>query len=654
MSKTLAVAARELRERWIFFPAGLALGLLPLVLPAFGVDRNEVPFLGMLTAVSLGAAAAVVMGATMLARDAANGRLGFLFSRPLSWAAIWGGKWIGALLLVAGTVALAAVPFMSVHPPRIDASWLQALDHGPGLVAFVGLLLSVVGLANFGATAYRSRSPWLALDLALLAGGLWVARQSVAPLWRWGVVGRDVWSLPLTILLVGGALLAASAAQTAFGRTDVRRAHHAMSLVLWVIVGLTLAAAGGYWRWVRLAPPAELDNAYVFARDPAGRWICVEGAAERGGYYPYEQIIDTTSGTWATRPDPEPYMNLPPQPVLFSAGGRLAARPRPDGRGVEVVLFDFAARPPRVTRVSLESSPPLDWATSLALSPSGDAVFMAHQSGASIFALPSGRRVATTTIEPGWRPVATRLVGEGAARAWLLPHAGPAVVSPRAEMRVVDLAKGGRSQTRLFPTGRSFDLPFKEWEFVRPDAEGGRLVTFDGGVHLRDGATGALIATLADSEKGVTTRFLSDGAVAVAMPGNVDGPGPKTTIRVFGREGAERSEMSLDLPPLGGLLGPEVAAGRMLVAPSWSPLPASGTLLVDLVEGRVIEVLMGLTPASARWWGPGASAARTDDGPIQFFQDEPGHVVRVDFDSGARRIVTGPGASSGERLRIGW
>ena len=40
-------------------------------------------------------------------------------------------------------------------------------------------------------------------------------------------------------------------------------------------------------------------------------------------------------------------------------------------------------------------------------------MFVAHESGASLFELPSGRRMATTTIPPGWRPAAARLPGRG-------------------------------------------------------------------------------------------------------------------------------------------------------------------------------------------------------------------------------------------------
>ncbi|HSD27793.1 MAG TPA: hypothetical protein VLL75_10860, partial [Vicinamibacteria bacterium] len=116
MSKLLALAARELRERWLLFPAALASGFFPLALPAFGVPRDAAPVVGLFGAVLLGAAAGMIIGSSMLARDAANGRLAFLFARPVSWPAIWGGKWLASLVLVVATGLLAAIPWMAAFP----------------------------------------------------------------------------------------------------------------------------------------------------------------------------------------------------------------------------------------------------------------------------------------------------------------------------------------------------------------------------------------------------------------------------------------------------------------------------------------------------------------------------------------------------------
>ena len=48
----------------------------------------------------------------MLARDAADGRLGFLFSRPVPWPAIWGGKWLAAVVLVVRERGPGPLPVM--------------------------------------------------------------------------------------------------------------------------------------------------------------------------------------------------------------------------------------------------------------------------------------------------------------------------------------------------------------------------------------------------------------------------------------------------------------------------------------------------------------------------------------------------------------
>ena len=148
MSKLLAVAARELRERWLLFPGALVAGLFPLVIPAFGVSRDVAPTAGAVGAALLGVAAAVVIGSSMLARDSSNGRLGFLFSRPLPWGTIWGGKWLAALTLAASSAALAAIPWMLAYPLEAlgghhGESWLRALwrSEGTPLFAVVPLQL---------------------------------------------------------------------------------------------------------------------------------------------------------------------------------------------------------------------------------------------------------------------------------------------------------------------------------------------------------------------------------------------------------------------------------------------------------------------------------------------------------------------------------
>jgi len=651
VSKLLAVAARELRERWLLFPGALASGFFPLVLPAFGVPRDAAPVVGLFGAVLLGAAAGVVTGSSMLARDAANGRLGFLFSRPVSWPAIWGGKWLAALVLVVTTGLLAAIPWMAVYPPETHGgSWLRAMRDGPGALLFLVFIVLAVGFANFGATLFRSRSPWVALDLVLLLAVFWATRRYVAPLWLYGVLGRlSDWSAAVALLPLALAVLAGSVAQVAVGRTDVQRAHRALSLGFWAVVGFTLAVAAGYWAWVRSASPAEV-RVQAVTRDPAGRWAYVEGSRLRhGGWYPQGFLIDTTNGRYAARPDV--LLGGPsriPLGALFSADGRFVAQPHldHDGRGVALSLFDLTADTPHVTEVALESSPPPTWATAFALSPSATSVFVAHESGASLFALPSGRRVATTTIGPGWQPAVLRFLGEGEARAWGVPGKQ---ARARAEVRGVDLATDGRTRAVTFPIATALD-PAAAERGVLPDAGGRRILTRDDGLHLRDGATGELLATLAEGKGRLSTVFLADGRIAVA--GGLDGSpanGPQTSLLVFDAAGAKLGEVSLDLWPWRLSVGPEVVPGRIAVSSFRSPFLSEDTLVVDVGEGRVVDRLSGLRPAMGFW---SVSAVPEDAGGtgVHFFRDVEGRVVRIDFATGDRKVVAGPGAPRGERI----
>jgi hypothetical protein len=650
--KLLAVAARELRERWILFPASFALGFNPLVLPAFGVDRRVMPEVGLMTSVLLGAGAAVVMGSTMLARDVANGRLGFLFSRPLSWQTIWGGKWLAALVLVVSSGFLAAIPWMAAFPlaslgGHHGDSWLRAMLDGPGSAFAFMFIVLAIGLANFGATAFRSRSPWLALDLALLLAAFWATRRYVAPLWLYGIL--DTPTLGLLPLVIG--LLVGSVAQVAFGRTDVRRAHRAMSLAFWAVVGLTLAVAAGYWLWVRSAGPAEV-RVLAVTRDPAGRWIYVEGNGQHSGFYPYGFLMDTTTGRYLARPGPDEEFERVAVGMLFSADGRFGALPGAVGGGAALGLFDLREGKPRVTRVTLESSPPPSWNTAFTLSPSAASVFVVHESGASLYALPSGRRVATTTIPPGWRPSATRFLAEDAARAWLVPSSeASAVLRARAEMRVVDLSADGASSGTTFPTAAALD-PMRGWNAIVPDAEGRRIITGDAGLHLRDGATGELIAPLVEGTGRFSALFLADGRIVVGDGRNLAEPGaPRALVRVFDRDGGPLSQMRLEVRPDALTLGPEVAPGRVAVSSFRAYFLPEDTLLVDVGDGRVVERLSGLRPPAIGFWNvPATAPAGAGATSVHFFRDVEGRVLRLDFATAERTVVTGPGAPRGERI----
>lgn len=654
MSRLLAVAARELRERWLLFPGALAAGFFPIVFPAFGESRALAPTVGIAGTVLFGVATAVVIGSSMLARDAANGRLGFLFSRPLPWSTIWGGKWLAAIALAATTSLLMAIPWTLAYPlsslgGHHGDSWWRAFWESEGSVLFAVILLLAIGLANFNGTAFRSRSPWLAVDLVLLLLAIWTVRHTVVPLVLLGVVGihpLSRWGLLAPMGILATAFLAASAVQVARGRTDLRRAHVAMSVAFWAIVFAALGLAAARLSWARAARPADVE-VQVATSDATGRWVYAFGASRRGGSTGV--LIDSSSGRFLS-------LGLVPgwwaaaETIAFSTERSLGAQlvASPDGGASAVRLLDLAAAPaPRAQTVVFESSPPpRSWRNSaLALSPSGRLALLVHETGASLYEVPSGRRVATTTLPPGWRAVASCFLDEGRARVWLVAHFGPGVAAHLREApalaQVVDLAVDGTGQRTPFALTRPADW---RWPLVLPNARADRVLTDFGRLELRDGETGSLIATLEEGPGRRSAAFVSDGRIAVA-----DAPSGRARLRVFDAGGVQLSDGSLDLAPGGSpLVGPEVAPGRVAVA-AGNLFAGGQTLVVDLGTLAVVERLEGLLPAPSST-GLVLPAVRPPKSAHSFVGQ--GQLVRIDFSTGERKVVAGPGAPRGERISV--
>jgi hypothetical protein len=640
VSQALAVAARELRERWLLFPAGLIVGLLPFLVPSFGLRPEQTPVVGLVLAVLLGAIAAFVAGASMLARDALDGRLAFLFSRPVPWQAIWGGKWLAAVVLAFGSAIFALVPVVLAYPPPSPAGAWSSVFLGPdGSGLFLVLLLLLgIGLANFNATAFRSRSAWLAVDLGFLLLAIWLTVRWVAPLHALLIPLYRSTSLRWIVLpgVPALALLLASVVQVWIGRTDLHRAHRALSVGFWGLIFVVLVTAGLRLAWARAATPTDLTAYAGGSSDPSGRWLYISGTSARGGAATF--LIDGDRDRYVPMGVHGPmWWRLAPG-MTFARDGGSGVILRLNSEHSALLHVDLNGAVPRFTDIELESSPPAALTAIVAVSASDVTVVLAHERGTSLYEIPSGRRIATATIPPGWRPAAVRFLGEQTVRVWLFPQLGlPYGSNPPAEMRILELGVDREPQTTSTALETVVDH-VRSWpHLVHPDATGDRVLTHDGALRLRDGATGALIATLHEGPDPTSEKFLADGRIVVGTA-----VGSRPSLRIYSPEGAALGEMVLDGVASGSGLGvgSEVGPGRVRVS------FGGQTLVVDLDERQVVETL----PALSHLWSPSRRAEPEYASRTRHFVVKDGSIFRRDFATGEERRVAGPGARPGERL----
>jgi len=639
MRKALWVAARELRERWLFFPAGLALGCIPLALPAFGVSPQDSPGFGLAIALMLGGAAALVAGGTMLARDAASSRIGFLFSQPLPWPAIWAGKWLAAVVLAGVTGLLASVPWMIAYPTPQGGLWLGKLLDLQGTVAAISWVVALVGLANLGSTSFRSRSAFVAVDLACLAMAVWGIRRYVPTLLCGLFFNLAPWPFVAVAATPGLALLAASAVQVAVGRTDIRRAHRALSLTFWGLVFTMLLGAAGNFQWVLAARPADFRDAYATGADPSGRWIQLSGESGRFRCLRTSFLVEAGSGRFVrllkasdlvepTRPS-SPWLEFA-QRAERAAGWATGS----DDSSTVLELFDLSSSTPRLSRVRLEGLAEPQWRTLFRLSPGGNtALLVGASASASLFDTGSGRRLATADVPRGSFAGEAVFTSETSARVWLNESGGPS--------RVLDLAKGlapGWSDFSVPPS-----IPGGDWHDRRvvPLPDGNRVLFVDRGVTLRDGKTGALLATLIEGARWYRARPLADGRIVV-----VSTSGDRTWLSLFDRDGGPLREV--DLGPGRAAWAthfPEVAPGQIAVGLMSRPSQTRQTVIVDANAGRVVDRLDGLLPAEAL---SGRAAVQISGAAL--LNRSGGEVVSLDLATGKRTVVAGPGAPKGEAI----
>ncbi len=631
MRGVLVVAAREVTERRTILLASLVAGLIPFVSPLLpGVRADQIgearDALALVLAAAFGLGSSLLLGATVVGRDLAEGRLSFDFARPLGGGTIWAGRFAGALAVTLLATALVLFPTSAVGGGVFAAAFRRIVSVSlPVLLAGVLLLLP---LAHAAGVAFRSRSGVLAADLA--CGTVVLLLCATAAKRLFDGFALDLLRVSAMFLLALGifALWIASIVQVAVGRTDPRRGHRVLSMTLWGILLAVVLGFQAYTGWVVSADPSDLAEAAGIG-SPRGDWAFASGSTPgRGDYHP-SFLLDVSSGR---------FLRLGGDPMWgrnerFSADGRRAAWLHADGPRnlrVEVMVADLQSPQPRAreTRISF----PNPW-VEIALAADGGRLAAVHEKTLSVFDVDTGKTLAAVLL-----PFAD-------AQIWRLDvaFAGPDRVKviriDGGKLSLVELDVQERQLGPVVEATVEAELPRPSWSPKRD-----RLLVRDlqgrQGAWLLDGSDGSILAALAPSGAAArSSRFLADGRIVVA-----ESESGTVRLVVYSPDGVESKRIDLGRFGLARLVG-EGAPGEILVAVRSAPAgpAADGARIVaaSIDSGTVREVASGLNPLSAFWGIDAATDASEPGSAATTLFVRSSAIVRLDPRTGEERTVAG-------------
>ncbi|HYX21412.1 MAG TPA: hypothetical protein VFA98_11265 [Thermoanaerobaculia bacterium] len=614
-----AIVRREILERRAILYAAAAAALGPMVLPLIrSGSRHGAAELRASAAFLIGIAFAlgfaIALGSSLLVPRISSRRVGFDFARPLSGSSLWFGSVAATSILALSAAAIVWLPAWVVGTPNV---WSELVpDPEQRSLSAIGLLLVVPLLfsAVHGLTLIlRSRSTLLVLD-ALLCGAvaLGVAAATsrlpefLAPGPRIGVI--------LSLAGAAGvAFLVAGQASVSDGRTDIRAAHRAFSTVLWTILVAAAVLANLYSIWVMSAGPSTVvTNGFWFRPADVGPWVEISGHA-RGARA--ELLYDTATGRF------ERTRTVDWRGPALSGNGRRAAWIEGGDRGapshpLRIRALDDPGARPVATRLLIEGYPSL-----LELSEDGSRLATWENGVLAVHDIASERTLVSASVPIGEREEIRGLfVSPDVFRAY------------RVGDRRIEILQLDAATRKLERLGSIEGLVGR---YFVTDASGSRLLKVGGGVRLYDGATGSLLATLAEGPH----RF---GWAAMLPDRRVVMTEERNGLRVFDENGREQATIALPpdcsgrLPVSKVTIGGEVALDRLVVGCT-DDLSKRTLWLADFRDGSIRRVADGLSP----FWAFGARPALGSDATKLFYGDDARSLVRFDPLTGERRVILG-------------
>jgi hypothetical protein len=625
MRAITTVAMREVIERRAVFAVAAVLGILPIFVFQFNI-------LGLSASAEIGTIAAgalfvallgglsLLVGASVIGRDLAERRIGFYLARPISDLTIWGGKFMGGLFIVL------ASSYLSLLPSAIFLGEARKIFFS--LQFFSMALGAAVLLYSFGlivGVAFRSKSKWLVLDLALIPVMALFAFPAIQRLAftgtnRW-YVGQDVngssWYDPYGMLAFGavgvlviilGASLPTSLISFIRGRADILRAHRVLSTSLWSIVFAGLLLFHGYSYWFVSADPSDIVDFRQVVAAPKGDWVAVSGTVSgREWAYTPTFLINTTTKQFYR-------FERPFDQLRISEDGKLVAWMQIDELSnvspltLYTMRLDDSSLEPSRTKITL----PGNYGTDIFLSPDGSRVVVTREKLVSVFELPSGKELVTVGLpidtpqqrDSRWVEV-ERAFFTTPDLIRIYRRVNHGTYDPQKDNpSTMELMELDVTAKKLNMTGKIETEAFSAFAIYKD-----KLVWRNkASIAFCDAKTGAQNAIVKAGGAPGSIKFLSDGRVAVAEVGIKEGDLElqQVSLRIFSAEGVE--EKSLDLGTAKGVfIGGETSPGRLLVSLNtilnYSTHLDSHLFVVDINSGAITPRGEGLMPAISRYGG---------------------------------------------------
>jgi hypothetical protein len=630
----LAVARREIEEKWFVFPAALVASLVPFAIPLMrgmhGAAAAEVrEWSALVGAFTFAGGLAAALGATTIAGELAARRIGFYFSRPISGLALWAGNLGAACFMALSVAVLVSAPTLIAAKGRV-VLW----DHqAQALGLLVMGVFAVILVFHAGAIALRPRTPLLALDaVALVLVGLGVV--ALYQRFMMASAAEALWRAEIALIVAAAAaLVAAGLLAVTRGRTDSRAAHRVLSVTLWGTLSAAVTLVALYAVWVFSAGPRDLE--WLSAALPAtrGNWVMVQGPA-RGAEPAF--LFDVATGRSQRAGADWRWPVLSPdgtQAVWFQLSGS-----KGPFETMTWKLSDPSAKPVR-TVLSFPGTP------TAFLSEHGERLATIAGGILSIHDLASGTSLGSARV--GGERTYPRGFFLSRDRFRVFRNSSPETPSAGGRLDILEFDTLTKT---LATTGTIEDVD--GIAYSTSDSGDRLLVRERNRIVLRDGRSGELLVSLLERgpTKHAVGRFLSDGRIAISVadvrsPALSQQPGEPLRVELFAPNG--KRERTIEIPAHGRIaLGGEIAPGRLVVAAGGATNETlSRTIfLVDVLSGEVRQVADGLFPVAyfAPWssnrpnylLAPGSEATKLFYGPGRC-------LVRFDPLTGERRVLLG-------------